>query len=80
MHTLKLFDDILAERTGILVRSMKAIGAEGNGIVVIIRGAQDPFLKDMVGSRIPGERARRSRSSGNMALARRSCSTSGCGI
>ena len=55
MHALNLFDDLLGEvgnRAGQLQRSMDMIGAEGSGVVVIIRDIRPTRLSEMMSERI----------------------------
>jgi 3,4-dihydroxy 2-butanone 4-phosphate synthase/GTP cyclohydrolase II len=54
MHALNLFDDLLCEigsRSGQLQKSMDIIGAEGSGVVVIIRDIRPTRLSEMMRGR-----------------------------
>ncbi len=54
MHALTIFDDMLGEMTGregLLQKSMKLIGDEGNGVVVIIRDTRPNQLSQILRKR-----------------------------
>jgi 3,4-dihydroxy 2-butanone 4-phosphate synthase / GTP cyclohydrolase II len=51
MHAVNLLDDLLAVKGGkddILARSMRAVEAEGRGVVVLIRETRSTYISDML--------------------------------
>jgi 3,4-dihydroxy 2-butanone 4-phosphate synthase/GTP cyclohydrolase II len=51
MHAVNLFDDLLAVRGGrddVLTRSMEAVGAEGRGVIVLIRESRSTYVSDLL--------------------------------
>ena len=56
MHAINLFDDLLAVKGGqddILAQSMKMIGEEGRGVVVLIRDTKATYVSDMLMRKTP---------------------------